>query len=60
MGGERLTAVIGPHAFIIADLEAIEDAGDVVMMFPGEKQKNENNIDENCLNSFQMTSTAEV
>ena len=42
MGGQRLTAVIGPHAFIIADLEAIEDAGDVVMMFPGEKQKNEN------------------
>ena len=38
MGGQRLTAVIGPHAFIIADLEAIEDAGDVVMMFPVEKK----------------------
>ena len=39
MGGQRLTAVIGPHAFIIADLEAIEDAGDVVIMFPGEKKR---------------------
>ncbi len=33
-GDERLTAVIGPHAFIVADLKPVEDARDVIMMLP--------------------------
>lgn len=31
---DGLTTVIGPHAFIVADLESVEDARDVIMMLP--------------------------